>query len=248
MALDGNPATAWGIYPEVGKPHRAVFEVKDPGEHEGGAALTFELQQTHGSGHLIGRVRLSVTDAAAPLPLDGQTLPAEVAAILAVAPPQRTPQQKADLAAYYLDRQIDGQLAALPKPQLVYCGTNQFAADGSFRPAAAPRPVHVLQRGDVTKPGALAVPGGLACVSGLDPGFELADADDEGARRAALAGWLANRGNVLTWRSIVNRVWHYHFGRGLVDTPNDFGRMGGVPSHRELLDWLAVGCATAAAR
>jgi hypothetical protein len=46
--------------------------------------------------------------------------------------------------------------------------------------------------------------------------------------------------NVLTWRSIVNRVWHYHFGKGIVNTPNDLGRMGGTPSHPELLDWLAV--------
>ncbi|NIP93757.1 MAG: DUF1553 domain-containing protein, partial [Akkermansiaceae bacterium] len=61
----------------------------------------------------------------------------------------------------------------------------------------------------------------------------------ESTRRAALAEWLAAPENPLTWRSIVNRVWHYHFGRGLCDTPNDFGRMGGTPSHPELLDWLA---------
>jgi hypothetical protein len=70
--------------------------------------------------------------------------------------------------------------------------------------------------------------------------FNLRDEKDEGERRAALARWLVDPENVLTWRSIVNRVWHYHFGRGIVDTPNDLGKMGGVPSHPELLDWLAV--------
>ena len=59
-------------------------------------------------------------------------------------------------------------------------------------------------------------------------------------RRAALAQWLTDPANALTWRSIVNRVWHHHFGRGLVETPNDFGKMGSAPSHPELLDWLAV--------
>src|SRR5205814_9337171 len=59
------------------------------------------------------------------------------------------------------------------------------------------------------------------------------------ARRAALADWLADERNPLTWRSIANRVWQTHFGRGICDTPSDFGRMGGVPSHTELLDWLA---------
>jgi hypothetical protein len=70
--------------------------------------------------------------------------------------------------------------------------------------------------------------------------FQIADEKDEGARRAALAQWLTSSDNPLIWRSIVNRVWQHHFGRGLVDTPNDFGKMGGAPSHRELLDWLAV--------
>jgi hypothetical protein len=63
---------------------------------------------------------------------------------------------------------------------------------------------------------------------------------DEASYRAGLAQWLSSRDNVLTWRSIVNRVWHYHFGAGIVDTPNDFGRLGAQPSRPELLDWLAV--------
>ena len=58
--------------------------------------------------------------------------------------------------------------------------------------------------------------------------------------RARSARWLASPKNVLTWRSIANRLWHYHFGRGIVETPNDFGRNGAQPTHPELLDWLAA--------
>jgi hypothetical protein len=101
-----------------------------------------------------------------------------------------------------------------------------------------PRPIHVLKRGDVEKPEELATPGGLSCVNGLDPDFRIIGSD-EGPRRAALANWIADPRNPLTWRSIANRVWHYHFGKGLVDTPNDFGKNGSKPSHPELLDWLA---------
>jgi mono/diheme cytochrome c family protein len=103
-----------------------------------------------------------------------------------------------------------------------------------------PRPIAVLARGDVEKPGEPVGAGALSAVPGLEAEFKLADPNDEGGRRAALAGWVADPRNVLTWRSIVNRVWHYHFGRGLVDTPNDFGYNGGRPTHPELLDWLAV--------
>src|SRR5262249_25956966 len=59
-------------------------------------------------------------------------------------------------------------------------------------------------------------------------------------RRAAVAQCLTDRANPLPGRSIVNRVWQYHFGRGIVETPNDFGKMGRLPTHPELLDWLAV--------
>jgi hypothetical protein len=80
----------------------------------------------------------------------------------------------------------------------------------------------------------------LRCLPELPGEFALSDAGNEAERRAALARWIADERNPLTWRSIVNRVWQQHFGKGLVDTPSDFGRMGSPPSHPELLDWLAA--------
>ncbi len=83
------------------------------------------------------------------------------------------------------------------------------------------------------------MPGTLSCTDDLPARFPSTLHEDEAERRAALARWIIEPRNPLTWRSIVNRVWHYHFGRGLVATPNDFGRMGALPTHPELLDWLS---------
>ena len=133
---------------------------------------------------------------------------------------------------------VDDQMAMLPKPRAVYAAAAYFPRAGSFRPSLEPRPVHVLLRGSVTAPGKLANPGALRVLPSLTANFGALP--DEGARRAALARWITDRRNVLTWRSIVNRVWHHHFGAGIADSPNDFGRMGSLPSHPEMLDWLAV--------
>jgi hypothetical protein len=137
-------------------------------------------------------------------------------------------------------RDLETQITALPPARLVYAAASDFAPSGAFTPSRGPRPVHLLKRGDVRSPGDLVAPGALSCVPGLERHFALADPSDEGSRRAALARWLADPRNPLTWRSIVNRVWHYHFGRGIVDTPGDFGLMGSTPTHSELLDWLAA--------
>ena len=133
---------------------------------------------------------------------------------------------------------IDAQLTALPTPKLVYSGAAYFPRVGAFRPSLTPRRVNVLDRGSLASPGPLARPGALHCLPALTAEFP--PSDEEGDRRAALANWLAHPNNVLTWRSIANRVWQYHFGAGLVDSPSDFGKMGNQPSHPELLDWLTV--------
>ncbi len=237
-AIDGKIETAWGIYPEVGKAHLAVFETKESIGFDEGTTLTFVLDQKHGRSHLIGRLRLSVTSA--PRPVRVNPFPDNITKILALASDQRGDGQKVDLAAYFRKEQIEQQLKALPPPQWVYAAANDFTPDGNFTPAKTPRPIYLLKRGDITKPGEMAAPGALSCLPGLESQFQLADANDEGSRRAALARWISDPKNVLTWRSAVNRVWHYHFGRGLVDSPNDFGRMGARPTHPELLDWLAV--------
>lgn len=103
----------------------------------------------------------------------------------------------------------------------------------------APRPIHLLKRGDVEQKGGLLQPGALSLLPGLDQHFQNVKLGDEGSRRAALARWITDDANVLTWRSVANRIWQHHFGKGLVDTPNDFGRNGSRPTHPELLDWLA---------
>ncbi len=98
--------------------------------------------------------------------------------------------------------------------------------------------VHV--RGGVTDLGNVAPPGGIAAIVGLSPEFGLAPDAPEAARRLRLADWVTNPANPLFARVMVNRVWHYHFGAGLVETPNDFGFNGARPSHPDLLDWLAA--------
>jgi len=135
------------------------------------------------------------------------------------------------------------QLATLPAPQYVFAGMihsggGAFSGTGPF--GGKPRSIHILKRGDVTSPADEVGPGIVPLRQGETGEFALAPNHVEGDRRVALAKWIVDEQHPLTWRSIVNRVWQHHFGRGLVDTPNDFGRMGQLPSHPELLDWLAV--------
>ena len=241
QAIDGQDETHWGIHPRYGEPHAAVFSLRTPRTFPAGALLTVCLENNAGArGHGIGRFRLAV----GPGTPDGQPrapLAAELQTISHLPPAERSPAQRRTLALAALRELDERALAALPAPQMVYAVAHDFPRDGdNFFPALQPRAIHVLHRGELDQPGELVGPAALGCVPGLPAELAVPAGADEGARRAALAQWLTDDRNVLTWRSIVNRVWAEHFGQGLCDTPNDFGHMGAAPSDPALLDWLAV--------
>jgi len=241
-AIDGNGKTAWGIHPAVGQDHHAVFELEEPLTLTPGARLAVVLKQNHGGGHLIGAFDLSASDSP---PESTTALPAAAEEALAVPEGERSGDQRVAIAAAVLRYVAEDALAALPEPSQVYgAATSVGIPAGASAPTPAtierPKPVHRMERGDFDKPAELVPPGALSALEALPARFDLPDPEHEPARRAALADWIASPDNVLTWRSIVNRVWHYHFGRGLCDTPSDLGRMGGTPSHPDLIDWLAV--------
>lgn len=101
-----------------------------------------------------------------------------------------------------------------------------------------PKPVHFLKRGNAAEPGDVVLPSSLSALSSDDRSFRLSAETKELARRTALAEWLASPNNALATRTIVNRLWHYHFGGGFIETPNDLGFNGGQPQHADLFEWL----------
>ena len=236
-AIDGDAKTGWAIHPKVNETHYIVFEFEKPVDTSKGGRLVATLKQLPPTHH-IGRFRLSVTDTEEAAV---QALP-EVARLALDKPAdQRTESEALALAAVALDAHAHQQLKAFPPQHVTYAVSTAWS-HGKELPAPMDKPkvVHLLRRGDIEQPMQEVGPGALLAIKTLPGRFNLEDPNNESTRRAALADWLAHRDNPLTWRSIVNRVWHYHFGRGLVDTPNDFGRMGSEPTHPELLDWLAV--------
>ena len=135
-------------------------------------------------------------------------------------------KQLADLTRQLAD--IDKRIADLPKLPSAWVGTHQ----------AKPAPTFVQKGGDPTKPAGQVVPASLQVLDRVTPKYKLKADADEGERRVALANWIT-RDNPITARVLANRLWHYHFGTGLVDTPSDFGFLGSKPTHPELLDFLA---------
>ncbi|MDX2030432.1 MAG: DUF1553 domain-containing protein [Blastocatellia bacterium] len=124
---------------------------------------------------------------------------------------------------------VNREIKALPALPVVWAGRFE-------QPKAT---TYVHKGGDPMRRGNEVRPSGLAVLDGVVTPFELAADAPEAERRRMLAAWIASDENPLTARVIANRIWHAHFGTGIVDTPSDFGFLGGRPTHPELLDWLA---------
>ena len=235
-AIDGNPATAWGIHPHEGHPHHAVFVPAEPIVLAAGDTLAITLRQLHGGAHVIGRFSIAITDGD---PAAAIALPPAAEAALALPAADRSRAQAAALAGAIVGARARTELATLPPPRKLYAAAATATNERGVITIQPPREIRLLERGDIERPRQPVGPGALTAVAWLPARFEIPPDAPEGARRAALADWFAAPNNPLTWRSIANRVWHWHFGRGLCDTPSDFGRMGSLPSHPELLEWLA---------
>ena len=151
--------------------------------------------------------------------------------------PQRVAKRKQLTAR---QGEVQKSLNALPVGKMVYAAATSFKPQGNFKPTGGkPRPVRLLHRGNVQQPTGDVIPGTVPLSAESNWQFALPNDHTEGDRRAALAKWVVADENPLTWRSMANRIWQYHFGQGLVASPNDFGRMGQQPTHPDLLDWLA---------
>ena len=142
--------------------------------------------------------------------------------------------------------QIGKAVLALPEKDasqnILYDGLMEVPAAAvlDHHPPQLVPEIHLLGRGELTQPLEKVGPGVPAILADDGISFDQLSATATLSYRKKLALWLSRPNHPLTARVMVNRVWHWHFGRGLVSTPNDFGRQGQLPSHPELLDWLAV--------
>lgn len=241
-AIDGDNKTAWGIDTGPGRrnqPRKAVFVADRNVAFPGGTKLTFTLVQKHGGWNSddnqtmnLGRFRISATSGEAV----ADPLPAAVRTLLDVPVEKRSEAQMRVVFSHWRTTVADWkteneQVEALWREHPE--GTTQFV----LHEREQARTTYFLDRGDFLKtrdPVAANVPGFLHASGSPVSG------EEKSLNRLSFARWLVDRQSPTTARSIVNRIWQGYFGTGIVETSEDLGSTGSVPSHPELLDWLSV--------
>lgn len=228
LAVDGDVQTGWSVHERQGERHTAVFVLQSPIP----ANTPFDVHMVFGRhfASSLGRFRFSAT--ASDRSPQAHNRDDSVDGLLLRSPDSLTEQERAQLKTAFLleapelKKQQD-EIRKLLKPATV--ATSLVMQE---RPADHPRPTWRHHRGEFLQPKERVEPGILSVLHSLKPG---APAD-----RLALAEWLVSPENPLTPRVVVNRHWEAIFGTGIVRTAEDFGLQGEFPTHRLLLDWLAV--------
>lgn len=237
-AIDGKSNTGWAVEGHVHKKDRtAVFVFDKPLQLTTDTKLIVRLRhESQYAGHNIGRFRLALTGVDNPTLSNLSGIPADIAAALRTPSGHRNAKQRAALAAHYRGiapalKPIRDEIAQLEKQRQATVAAERAILVSM---SGSPREMRVLPRGnwlddsgDVVKP---SVPEFLNPLS----------LEGRRANRMDLAKWLVDPQNPLVARVMVNRLWKITFGKGLVSSLDDFGSQGVVPTHPELLDWLAV--------
>jgi len=235
-AIDVDRTTGWSVGTKVGDAHvnrELIVFPAEPIHNPGGTRIEVILRHNYSEPNfLIGRVRLS----AASGPADALKLPNSIRDLALIPRPKRTKGQRTQLASAFreTDRgraRMAGQVDTL-KSQKSSLG-RAIPTTLVMRERPRPRDSHIMIRGDFLRTGARVTGGAPAFLPALRQ-------KNDRPTRLDLARWLFDPENPLTARVTVNRMWQHFFGNGLVETENDFGVQGSLPTHPEMLDWLAA--------
>jgi mono/diheme cytochrome c family protein len=258
-ALDGDAKSGWAVdLGGIGKDQAAAFTFAEPVDFEGGVKLTVTLEFSVNTKHNIARPRLSVFTDGAPR-LKGDVIPSAVAELLSRVREGATltAAERGTVFDWWKMRdtgwrehtaRVAEHAKKAPKtttPVLV-CAEGYPPLVMHSQGAAFFKETHILKRGDTNQKLKVAEQGFLQVLMRVADESRWQWSPPEGkpysGRRRSLANWMTDTehgAGALMARVAVNRLWQHHFGRGLVATPNDFGKTGALPSHPELLDWLA---------
>ncbi len=227
--VKGDIKKGWGISGATGKNHEALFYLDKPHPVREGQAFVFTLRHSKKHpGYSVGRFRIAVTFASERF----LTLPLEAQNVVLIEAKKRTAKEM-EIARQALLK------APPPSARVVDLQKELKALDGQIestlvlREAKAPRVTKIQLRGDFLTLGDKVEPDVFTVLNPIG-------VKDRTPTRLDLAKWLVSPENPLTARVFMNRMWQQYFGKGLVETENDFGIQGSSPTHPELLDWLAL--------
>jgi mono/diheme cytochrome c family protein len=250
--IDGTIAGLRSQIERIEKPFRDTLQLerikRQFPDHIVRVILKAESERTPGDALLAAQVLKAATVSAAQvdrvLPPADAARKKELAARIAALDKERpTPLPMAEIATdgdYRSSPLGEGDdTISCPKCRIPVPGAGSYIHTGPGRYQVPPS--YFLIRGDVESHGSLMKPGFIEVITFGNPPTEIPRPDGRtSGRRLALAQWIASPQNPMTARVIVNRLWQKHFGRGIVATLENFGKMGERPTHQDLLDWMAV--------